>query len=76
MSKGLPAASSKLCQDRRSQPASHFGEAVGSGVANPTFIHTMPPTVWQKDKRFKRFAETAGGVVAQGGYGKVFQGYD
>ena len=69
-------ASSQPAQGRPSQSASHFGQAVGSGVDNPTFIHAMAPTFWNKDRRFKRFGERDGGGVAQGGYGQVFQGYD
>ena len=51
-------------------------QAMGSGVANQTLIHAMTPAFWHKDRRFKRLGEADGGVVAQGGYGKVFQGYD
>ena len=37
----------------------------------------MPPAAYLADnERFKRLAEPKGGVLCQGGYGKVFQGYD
>ena len=46
------------------------------GVGNPTFIGMMPAALLQKDRRFKRLGESEDGLVAEGGYGKVFKGFD
>jgi len=50
---------------------------VGSGVANPTLLtNAMQPAFWSKDQRFKRLGEDTDGVVAAGGFGQVYKGYD
>ena len=36
----------------------------------------MEPAFWSKDQRFKRLGEDTDGVVAVGGYGQVYKGYD
>ena len=36
----------------------------------------MEPASWSKDQRFKRLGEDTDGVVAVGGYGQVYKGYD
>ena len=70
-----PAASSSSMAVAAGSGVTNFRTA-GSGVANPTLIHALPPAHWHKDKRFKRLGEGSGGVVAQGGFGDVFQGFD
>ena len=37
----------------------------GNGVDNLTLLNTFPPKYWNKNRRFKRYGEGIGGVLAQ-----------
>ena len=51
--------------------------APGGGTSFPRWeFPAMPAAYYNKDQRFKRIAEGVDGLVGQGTFGDVFQGYD